>query len=64
MIQQAAQTKKDYDDIFDNKYETYIKFHFEHLSVNSLNFLKYFVRHYILDKFFLKNYDYNDFELD
>lgn len=64
LISQAAQNSKDYDAIFDNKYESYIKFHFEHLSQNSLNFLKHFVRHYILDKYFLQNYNYDEFELD
>ena len=34
------------------------------MSRNSLNFLKNFVKYYILDKYFLKNYNMDDFELD
>lgn len=64
LLSQANNSSKEYDKIFENKYQTYIKFHFEHLSRNSLNFLKNFVKHYILDKYFLQNYNHDEFELD
>lgn len=43
--------KNDYEKIFDLKYESYHKFDFESVSTNTRNFLKEFVRQFILEKY-------------
>ena len=64
LVAQAEEEVKEYDKIFENNFQTFYTFHFYHLSANSLNFLKKFVRHFILDRYYKQDYNKTIFELD
>ena len=64
LVQQGGEeSEEEYEKIFQHNFDHYYKFHFEHLSQNSLNFLVNFVKHFILDRYFVRNYDHK-YELD